>query len=435
MSSALIFTYYWPPSGGAGVQRWVKFAKYLPQYGLKPLIVTVDPQQASYPLKDQSLLEELPAGISVFRTPTFEPFNIYKAVTKSTQIPFGGFANEGEPGILKKISRFIRGNFFIPDARRGWNSFAIKQAEKMMKEERPSIIITTSPPHSTQLIGLRMKEKYGLPWIADLRDPWTEIYYYDKMLPTKYARLKDLKYERLVLEKADAIIVVSRQIRDAFLKKSKIIDASKFHIIPNGFDEDDFREDVKSISNKFVITYTGTITADYKLQSFLAALKQMILKYGNTIKFRFVGSLPDEVRKNFEEEIPDNFENISHVNHAEAIRYMKSSSALLLAIPDTPDNKGILTGKLFEYLASLKPIIGIGPIDGEAAEIVQYCQAGSFYAYEDQNGIFAELERIYLKCFNQIHSMHLDSLNYLEFSRQKQTQKLSQIIDYLIVKL
>jgi glycosyltransferase involved in cell wall biosynthesis len=433
MKKVLIFTYYWPPSGGAGVQRWVKFSKYLLRSGIKPLIITVDEKKASYPLRDHTLLDEIPADIVVYRTKTFEPFNLYKAFTKSKEIPFGGFANESEPGMLKKISRFIRGNFFIPDARIGWNTFAFKQALQVMNDEKPSIVITTSPPHSTQLIGLRIKEKYGIPWIADLRDPWTEIYYYDKMMHTKYAREKDLLFERVVLEKADAIIVVSRHIRDAFLRKSPLLNAAKFHIIPNGFDTDDFKEETEMNPEMFVITYTGTITADYRLQGFLGAVKNLIQKYGKKILFRFVGSLPSDVKESFLAEIPQNFENIQHVSHSKAISYMKKASVLLLAIPDTDDNKGILTGKLFEYLASRRPVIGIGPGDGEASEILEYCGAGQFFDYDDKEGIFEELERMYSKYIDNQQFEINASHNYLEFSRQNQALKLSQIIDSLSV--
>ena len=435
MKTAFIFTYYWPPSGGAGVQRWVKFAKYFPLSGIKPVIITVDAEKASYPIRDASLLKDIAPDIEVYRTHTFEPLSLYKTFTKSGEIPYGGFANEGKPGLLKKISRFIRGNFFIPDARIGWNRYAYQQALQVLKTQKPSVIITTSPPHSTQLLGLRLKEKFSFPWIADLRDPWTEIYYYDKMLHTSFAREKDLKLERKVLENADAIIVVSRAIRDAFLKKSPWIEASKFHIIPNGFDEDDFKEELKMPAEDFVITYTGTITSDYRLQSFIRAMQKMIFTYGKKIKFRFVGSLPKEVHQELMTHLGDAYETISHVSHAQAIAYMRSASALLLVIPDTADNKGILTGKLFEYLASRRPIIGIGPLDGEAAEIVDTCSSGHFFGYEDEKGLFLEIENLYLNALQGKAWDEEDNKNYLRFSRQKQTEELALLVERLSEKI
>jgi len=212
MKKVLIITYYWPPSGGGGVQRWVKFVKYLPKYQIEPIVLTVSPDCASYALIDSSLSQEVEPTVQVFYAKSREPFNFYKKLTAKKEIPFGGFANEDSPGFLQKVARFIRGNFFIPDARIGWNSFAYEQAEKLIKEFGITTVITSSPPHSTQLIGLKLKRKLGIHWIADLRDPWTDIYYYNKMFHSPMAKRIDRKKELEVLQNADNIVVVSNSI-------------------------------------------------------------------------------------------------------------------------------------------------------------------------------------------------------------------------------
>jgi len=175
MKKVLIITYYWPPSGGAGVQRMLKFVKYLHQLGVQITVITVDPRKASYQLTDDSFLKDIPDDINVIKTNTFEPFNLYKSLGSKKEIPHSGFANETNPGFFQKASRFVRGNFFIPDARRGWNKYAYREAIKVIKNNKIDAIITSSPPHSTQLVGLKLKNKYNIPWVADLRDPWTDI--------------------------------------------------------------------------------------------------------------------------------------------------------------------------------------------------------------------------------------------------------------------
>ena len=187
MKKVLVITYYWPPSGGAGVQRWVKFIKYFKDQNINPFIISVDPDFASYPLIDNSLKNDIPDNTNVYLTKTNEPYSLYKKINNN-QTPYAGFANEGRPNFFQKIARFIRGNFFIPDSRKGWNNFAYKKAVEILEKENIDTVITTSPPHSTQLIGLKLKETQNIKWIADLRDPWTDIYYYKSMLHTKWAK-------------------------------------------------------------------------------------------------------------------------------------------------------------------------------------------------------------------------------------------------------
>ncbi|WP_223284588.1 glycosyltransferase [Hymenobacter qilianensis] len=239
----LVITYYWPPSGGAGVQRSLKFVKHLPSFCVEPTVITVDASQGAYPVIDESLAAEVPASVRVFRTNTSEPFDSYKKLTGRKQIPHGGFANESKSSFQQQVFKFLRGNLFIPDPRRGWNKHVLQQCAELLAQGHTfDAVLTSSPPHSTQLIGLELKKRYGLRWIADMRDPWTDIYYYKELNHTPPARWLDAWYERQVLEQADEVLVTSPDTKRLFLGKSPRLAASKFHVLPNGYDESDFRE-------------------------------------------------------------------------------------------------------------------------------------------------------------------------------------------------
>jgi glycosyltransferase involved in cell wall biosynthesis len=390
MKRILIVTYYWPPSGGAGVQRWVKLSKYFVRRGIIPYIVTVDPAKASYALRDETLQHDVDPQVKVSHTSTLEPYGIYKTLTRKKEIPFGGFSNDEKQELKfsQKFTRFIRGNLFLPDARVGWNRYAYKRCCELIENEKIDAVITTSPPHSTQLVGLKLKKKYNLPWLADLRDPWTGIYYYDKLYLSGFSKRRDARMEREVLEHADAVVVVSNDIRKNLLAKSDKLNSENFHVIPNGFDREDF-EKVKAEEKEkeFVISYTGTLTNDYRLEGFLDAVKKL-LQQNVFLKLHITGSMPSGIKEKIESTAPGKVRFKSHVNHEAAISQMKAADILLLVIPDAPGNKGILTGKLFEYLAAERPILCIGPVDGDAAEIIQACEAGKTFGYEDGNNMF-----------------------------------------------
>jgi glycosyltransferase involved in cell wall biosynthesis len=388
----LILTYYWPPSGGAGVQRWVKFSRYLKELGYEPVVVTVDPVRASYALRDPSLEQDV-SDVEVIRTATFEPFQMYKKLLGKKEIPYAGFANETSPGIMEKVSRFVRGNFFIPDARKGWNRYALPVARALIQEQGIRNLVTTSPPHSTQLMGLKLKAEFELNWIADLRDPWTDIYYYPLMYHTRWAASIDKKMEKSVLLAADQVTVVSDSIKRLYAAKLAAGEEKKIHVIPNGYDEKDFEGVEKTPNETFTITYTGTVADTYHLEGVFKALAGVAS--GNNFILRFVGRVSDKYKALATEgPLQGKVRFISHVKHAEAIRYMVSSDLLLLAIPDVPDNEGILTGKLFEYLAARVPVLGVGPVNGDAAAIIRECKAGEMFDYRDDGKIRSFLLKI-----------------------------------------
>ena len=422
-AKVLIITYYWPPSGGAGVQRWLKFTKYLPSSGWFPEVLTVDPLYAAYPFRDDSLYGEVPVDVKVHRTKALNFFALYNR--DQSKIPHAGFASGKDKAFKSTVSRFIRGNFFIPDPRRGWNRFAFRRASELIRSQNITHIITTSPPHSTQLIGLRLKRRFpGLKWVADLRDPWTDIYYYDMFRPSLPARMLDRNLEKRVLSRADRIITVGKTLASLLAAKTEAV-AGKTEILPNGFDEEDFQGIVSSVPERFTITYVGTLSPAYPVRGFIDAVKDMRIN-GKQVALQFVGTVPEEIRALFPAgDEGDGPRFINYCEHPEAIRYMMSSSLLLLIIPDHSSNRSILTGKIFEYLATEKPILFLGHEDGDAARLLTLCGYQGIFGYDDVEGIREFILRV-------AEGKPVKRSGYhLEYSRRALAVKLGNILDRL----
>lgn len=392
MPKVLIVTYYWPPGSGAGVQRWLKFSKYLPSFGWEPVILTVDPEYASYPAVDGTLEMDIPESAKVFKTKATDYFRFYKK--NKSKIPSAGFANSDDTGFKAKVLRFIRGNFFIPDPRKGWNKFAFRKACEIIESEKIDYVITTSPPHSSQLIGLKLKKKYpGIKWVADLRDPWTDIYYYSMFYHTCPAKLIDRILEKNVLLNADRIITVGKSLKDLLSRKAEGL-SGKTEVITNGYDEDDFSGIENVTPEEFTISYIGTLSEAYPLEGFLEAVSGLRGK-GKNVKLRFVGSVSQGRKNLILSQLPEIYvEFVNYVNHTSAIRFMKEASALLLIIPDHSSAQSILTGKLFEYIASGKPVVCLGPPDGDAAEILTISGSGRTFCNNESFKIEEFLELI-----------------------------------------
>jgi glycosyltransferase involved in cell wall biosynthesis len=395
MQKVLIVTYYWPPGSGAGVQRWLKFSKYLREYGWEPVILTVDPEFAAYPATDSTLEKEIPGNLTVYRTRAKDYFRFYKS--DKSKIPSSGFAAEDKKTIFSIFARFIRGNLFIPDPRRGWNKYAFRKACDIIHETGITHVITTSPPHSTQLVGLRLRKKFPeIRWIADLRDPWTDIYYYKEFFPTCLSKYIDSTYEKRVLNNADRIITVGRSLRDSFISKVPA-SASKIGIITNGYDSDDFEGLSSSEPSVFTISYTGTLSDKYPVYGFLEALERLTLM-GVSFRLKFTGYVSENQRRLIGRyPFAQNTEFNPYAEHQAAIRSILDSSVLLLIIPDHKSSGSIITGKLFEYLASGKRVICLGPREGDAAQIIKDCGQGMTFSYTDADGISSYLEALITK--------------------------------------
>ena len=429
LKKILIITYYWPPSGGAGVQRVLKFSKYLARLGYKLFIVTVDEKAASYPSFDETFAKDVPASATIVRTQTFEPFNAYSKIIGRRSIPTG-FSNESNPGLVQKATRFIRGNFFIPDARRGWVRYAVKAASELIRKESIDTVICTSPPHSAQLAGLELKKKFNIRYIADLRDPWTDIYYYDEFMHLPHAKNIDKCLELKVLERSDAVVTVSDELKKLFLAKSQNISPGKITVIHNGFDEDDFGKESTSKGKDFVISYTGTLADSYEPEVFLRALRKVMQSQnGVKVVLHLIGNPSESIMRKAEElSIADCIRLTPTVPHEKSVEMLFASDALWLLIPRVKDDKGILTGKLFEYLASRKPIIAVGPVDGDAAKIIEECGAGRMFSRDQEDQIAGYILGL-IK--DRLNGKPLDNASdtFKKYSRRKQAEALAGIIE------
>lgn len=406
------------------MQRWLKFVKYLPEFGIRPVVLTVDPASAEYPVIDKSLAREVASGLDVYRTESKGVYDWYKKLTGAKTAPYSGFANEGNPSLLQKFARFIRGNFFLPDARRGWIKYAFAEACLLIEKHEIGTVITTGPPHSTHLTGLKIKEKYNIKWIADFRDPWSNIQYKSFLYQTRWAQNIDFRYERRVLERCDnALLAVDE--RNRFEKIHPHVGREKIFFLPNGFDESDFAGKTSVWPSDLVITYTGTLAVNYPTDGLLKAL--LMLKSRAPFTIRFVGKTDEKTRELFRYTLGERAIFYDHVKHEESVEFLMSSSVLLLINADVKGSKYLLHGKIFEYLASRKPILLLGPVDGTAAHLIKCADAGAAFDYNDAEGIKNFLlQQVQNRMKNIYPNPDRDVIK--QFSRRCLTQKLSEII-------
>lgn len=427
MKKVLIITYYWPPSGGAGVQRWLKLSKYLAKNGVEVHILTVDPNRASYSSIDYSLKNDIDNKIKVHTTNSFEIINIYAKFVGKKNVPTSGFSNVNNKNFFQKLVNSLRSNFFIPDPRIGWKRFAVKKAIEIINSFKVEHIITTSPPHSTQLIGLELKKRLNIKWLVDFRDPWTDIYYYKILGHSFISKMIDKKLERSVLRHSDKIITVSNGFKSLFLKNEKDIDSNKIKVIPNGYDSEDFNTEHNKVenNNSFIICYTGTMSDQYDPFFFFKALNKVnlgILK----IKFQLIGSISENI-KTFLEKMNYEVEFISTVPHSEVISYQKNADALLLVIPNIKQAEGITPGKLFEYMASKNKVIAIGPLNSDVNNILELCQAGKTFERTSEEELIDYINMLIKnKSQGEKNSVNVEAIQ--EYSRSNQALEIMDLL-------
>ena len=399
MKRVLIITYYWPPSGGSGVQRWLKMSKYLPENGWQPVIYTAE--NAEYPVEDPSLEKDVCPEAEVIRRPIVEPYNFYKKFLglKKEQKVKAGFIDETgkQKGWKERLSVWIRGNFFIPDARCWWVKPSVRYLKNYLKDHPVDAIISTGPPHSMHLIAMKLKESLGLPWIADFRDPWTEIDYYSELHLTKRSDRKHHRLEHEVLTKADKVVTVAPD----GAQRLEQLGAKDVVTIYNGFDRDDNEQATVMPAEKFTITYLGVLSKIQSPDNLWQGLGELIKEQENfckDLKINMIGQIDktavQAIQKNG---LSDHVVFTSYIPHAQVAQVHRSSTLLLLLLmPDSePRAKGLLTGKLFEYLASGRPILCIGPEDGDAARIINETHAGTTVGFGDKEKIKEVIKDFY----------------------------------------
>lgn len=429
MKKVLLLTYYWPPGSGPGVQRWLKFCKYLPQFGIEPTVITV--KNGSYPNEDTSLEKDIPRDLHVIKTETFEPFAIYNLLRgkkgKAVEVGLGNLKNK--PGLFSQFANYIRANFFIPDARVGWNRYSYQAALKAMGASKPDVIITTGPPHSTHLVGQQLQKEHQLKWVADFRDPWTTIYYNALLNRTPSSKAKDQRLEDSVLANCDLLIVPTPGMAKEFEGRAK-----KIAFIPNGYDSDDFKSnDISIFSDKLIISYTGNFKENQNLEHLWHALKAVKQLHPECdIQFQFTGNVHPAILESIAQVgIADQVIVNPFVDHAKAIELMKRSHVLLLPIPNSSGNELILTGKIFEYLAARRPILSIGPTSGNASKILDECGHLPMLDYDAKDEMQSRLEEYW--GLHQTAKLQKPAGNdrYKNYSRMGLTEQLSEQLNQL----
>lgn len=420
----LIITYYWPPAGGPGVQRWLKFAKYLPDFGIKPIIYC--PENPSYPILDESLLAEIPNNLEILRAPINEPYNLAGILSKkqTKTISSGVIPKREKQSLLEQFMLFVRGNFFIPDARKNWVKPSIGFLSDYIGKHHINTIITTGPPHSLHLIGLGLKEKLQIKWIADFRDPWTTIGYHKSLKLTSRSKAKHLKLESEVLNKADQITVTSNNTKQEFESKTD----QPITLITNGYDTHSIK--IKEKDSLFTISHIGSLLSERNPIFLWEVLSELIDEnkaFSELFRLRLVGVVSTDVISSIERfNLKDYLEVIGYVSHDEAIKYQMRSQVLLLVEIDSEETKAIIPGKVFEYLISESPILAIGPKNSDIEQILKSTNTGSYFTNDQK----LQLKNHILSLFDsfQNDTLKVNAIGLNPYSRKELTRKLASLI-------
>jgi len=428
----LIVTYYFPPAGGSGVQRTLKFVKYLPEFGCQPVVLTV--RDADYPSFDETLLSEVPPDIRVYRSKIIEPYSIYRKLTgkKMGEALDVSLLTLGKrkQRLSEQISEWVRDAFFVPDARIAWLPFALNLGKKIVRKEGIDLIYTTAPPYTTLLIGLFLKRATGLPWVVDFRDSWIGWLTAPQWRPRLSRRL-EFWMERMVLREANRILVVSSGVKADLLSRHPELNDDRWVWLPNGYDDEDFKDvPIPPRDARLTITYTGSLYGPRNPHFLLLALKELLAEKPDLrrkLKFKFVGRIAEPILKELQQpEFESLFEILPYLKHRESVGHLLASDVSLLIIDDAPVNTGILTGKLFEYIGARKPVLALAP-EGDAAELIRKFKLGIVVHPKDVPEIRKTLLHLVDKWESKRLKFEANESDVENFNRKNLTQELSTI--------
>ena len=438
MKRVLIITYYWPPTGGSGVQRWVKFAKYLPQEGWQPVIYT--PENPEQIATDATLASEVDPETEILKTRIIEPYELYKKVLRksghSKEAVEVNPVNAQNKSLLQKVAMWIRGNLFRPDPRCIWIRPSVKFLKRYLEDHPVDLIVSTGPPQSMHMIGMKLAQKTGLPWIADFRDPWTRIFYFKHLSMTPSTERWHHRMEKMVLDNATAVVSVSPLVQQEFQAMTQ----TPVELITNGFDECDFAEsrcgDADGGCDKdFIIAHTGLFAADGNPTILWDVLKE---KYDSDevfrklLKIKLVGKTDDQIisaikTAGLEECLID----MGYQPHSEAVNTQRTASLLILPLRKEPEYKAVLPGKLFEYLASWRPVLGIGQPDGAMSMILNTTKTGVVFNWEDRTSIKKFIDICWEKHLNG--ELRVEDADISQFTRRNLTRRMAELFERLTV--
>ena len=421
----LIITYYWPPAGGPGVQRWLKFVKYLPDFGVQPIVYV--PENPTYPILDEGLLNEVSDKAIILKNKIFEPYQLAGIFSKkqTQKISSGIIPAAKKQSFLEKLLLWVRGNLFIPDARKYWVNPSVAYLKKYIQENNIDTIVTSGPPHSLHLIGLKLKEELDVKWFADFRDPWTTIGYHKALKLSSYADKKHKQLESKVLTTADTIIVTSKTTKTEF----QALTNKPIEVITNGYDVENISK--QTLDDKFTMAHIGSFLSDRNPKALWEVLQELVLeneKFATHFQLKLIGKISQEILESISEFQLDAFcNNLGYVSHTEAIAHQRKSQVLLLIEIDSEETKSIIPGKLFEYMVSERPIIAIGPKDSDFAEIITSTNTGVFFTYSEKE----RLKKTILAYFDLFleNNLQVHPVGLQHYSRKNLTEKLVSILN------
>ena len=436
MKRVLIITYYWPPTGGSGVQRWVKFAKYLPSEGWQPVIYTPEnPEQLAV---DHSLEKEIPSEAEIIRTHITEPYGLYKKFLRrsghSREAVEVNPVNAQNKSLAQKAAMWVRGNLFRPDPRCMWIGPSVRFLKKYLEEHPVDLIVSTGPPQSMHLIGRRLAKETGLPWIADFRDPWTKIFYFKHLSMTRATERWHHRMEKKVLDDAAAVVAVSPLVQQDF----QLMTQTPVELITNGYDECDFphgkdKEAEGGADKDFIITHTGLFAADGNPTVLWDVLAEKCANDGEFrrhLRIKLVGKTDTQIISSIEESgLKDNLIDMGYQPHSVAVEEQRSASLLMLPLRKEPEYKAVLPGKLFEYLASWRPVLGIGQIDGAMSMILNTTKTGVVLDWNDRKSVGRFIELCWK---NHLEGrLTVEDADLSQFTRRNLTRRMAELFDRL----
>ena len=390
--NVIIFSYYWPPASTPGVWRFLKFAKYLPEFGWNPIVVT--PRNGSYSNYDESLLEKVSKDVITVRTKTLEPFQIYNLLQgkKGKKVPEAMSNVRESKALYQRFSKFIRANFFVPDARVGWVRYGKSAGRKLINTKDIHAIITTGPPQSAHLIGLALKREFQIPWIVDFRDPWTSNYIIKEFLNrSNWSERKDQKYEDEVVRSCDLVTGISAGLVEEFADRAR-----QTEVILNGYDDDDFRDLAYEVRTEhFCMSFIGSCKPNHDIPAMWEALFELVHEDENfkkRFRLKFIGNRNATIEEKLKKGgLESNLLGRDYIPHDQAIKEMQAANLLLFIVPQAAYSKSITSGKVFEFMGSRTPILAVGPTDGEAAKILQTAGRAPMLDYTDKTAIKTQL--------------------------------------------
>jgi len=416
----LIITYYWPPAGGPGVQRWLKFVKYLPDFGYEPHVYI--PENPTYPIIDEKLINEVSAKAVIIKQKIKEPYRwaSFLSQKNTKKISSGIIPSKKKQSLTEKVMLWVRGNFFIPDARILWVRPSVAFLNEYIEKHQIETIITTGPPHSLHLIGLQLKEQSNIKWVADFRDPWTTIGYHKELMLNEKSEKKHKELEKKVLDSADKIIVTSPTTKSEFSK----LTSKQIEVITNGYDVEKVAK--IELDEKFTIAHIGSFLSDRNPRILWKALKELVKEnneFATDFQLKLIGKISQDVLESIDEFKLSKFvNNLGYISHKEAVLHQRMSQVLLLIEIDSEDTRCIIPGKLFEYMVSERPIIAIGPKASDFETILKETNTGQFFMYDEKSKV-KEAILAHYQLFKQ-NNLKVYPVGLQYYSRKNLTEKL-----------